>query len=138
MPFAIWVFSRTPRLRMPRNASQQSSGLAYCPSAIEASRSRTQSASAATVTAPRMMSECPPIYLVAAWIEMSTPWRNGWKKWMPQVLSIMTFAPWAWATAASAGTSCTSKVWLPGLSRNSTAVSGRIEASRASGAAIGS
>lgn len=45
---------------------------------------------------------------------------------MPQVLSIITLAPAAWATLASAGTSCTSKVWLPGLSVYTTVVFGRI------------
>ena len=45
---------------------------------------------------------------------------------MPQVLSISTFAPCACAARAIAGTSCTSKVWLPGLSVYTTVVFGRI------------
>ena len=58
------------------------------------------------------------MYLVAAWIDTSTPWSNDRNsQGEAQVLSIMTVAPWSWATAAIAGTSCTSKVSEPGDSR---------------------
>ncbi|MDT4880162.1 hypothetical protein FQZ97_1158910 [compost metagenome] len=69
------------------------------------------------------------MYLVAAWMEMSTPClKEGKCTGVPQVLSSITSAPWAWATAAMAGTSCTSKVREPGDSRNTTRVLGRISA----------
>jgi len=71
--------SRTPIVRMPRKVSQQSSGLAYWPSARDPACSVSQSASLFTVTLPIRMSECPAGYFVTAWIETSTPWRNGWK-----------------------------------------------------------
>ena len=84
------------------------------------------------------MSECPPTYLVSAWIETSQPCAKGWKVWMPQVLSIMDIAPCARATAVSAGTSCTSNVWLPGLSRYRTFVFGVHSASRLAASIAGS
>ncbi|MNP55758.1 hypothetical protein D3C76_1504270 [compost metagenome] len=67
------------------------------------------------------------MYLVAAWIEMSTPCLKEAKcTGVPQVLSSITSAPWAWATSAMLGTSCTSKVREPGDSRKTTRVLGRI------------
>ncbi len=129
--------SRTPRVRSPRRVSQQSSGLAYWPSCSAASRSTRQSASSATVTAPITRSAWPPAYLVSAWIETSAPCSNGWKTWMPQVLSTSSLAPWSCATRASIGTSCTSKLWLPGLSENTTWVFGRISARSPASSIIG-
>ncbi len=66
------------------------------------------------------------MYLVAACTDTSTPWSNERKKnGVAHVLSSTTFAPRAWATAAIAGMSCTSKVSDPGDSVNTTRVFGR-------------
>ncbi len=77
-------------------------GARWCAHAPSAPRS-------ATVMLPSSTSEWPATYLVSAWIDTSTPWVKGWKERMPQVLSISTASPLAWATAARAGMSCTSK-----------------------------
>lgn len=66
-------------VRSPRKVSQQSSGLAYWPRPRVPACKVCQSASVATVMLPIRMSEWPAGYLVAAWIEMSTPCLNGWK-----------------------------------------------------------
>jgi len=78
-PACSWWASRTPMVRMPRKVSQQSSGLAYWPSPRAPACSVCQSSSLFTVTLPIRMSECPAGYLVAAWIDTSTPCLNGWK-----------------------------------------------------------
>lgn len=65
--------------RSPRSVSQQSSGLAYCPSPREPASSVCQSFSLFTVMLPIRISECPAGYFVAAWIDTSTPCVNGWK-----------------------------------------------------------
>ena len=71
--------------------------------------------------------ECPPMYLVAACTETSTPWSNARKpSGVAHVLSSTTRAPCACATAAIAGTSCTSNVSEPGDSANTTRVFGGI------------
>ena len=79
MPLSICSFSRTPMLRRPRKVSQQSSGLAYWPSALAVRRTISQSASEFVVMLPSSRSECPPAYLVSAWMDTSTPCWNGWK-----------------------------------------------------------
>ena len=80
-------------------------------------------------TAPSITSEWPPIYLVAAWIDRSTPWSKARKySGVAQVLSMSTTAPAAWAAAAIAGTSCTSNESEPGASTNTARVFGRISA----------
>ena len=87
---------------------------------------------------PSMTSEWPPAYFVSAWIDTSTPWRNGWKKCSPQVLSMNTLAPRACAARAMAGMSCTSNVMLPGLSVYTTRVFGRISAAMPASSTAGS
>ena len=73
--------------------------------------------------APSIASAWPTIYLVAAWIDTSAPWANDLKKSaVAQVLSSTTSAPAACAAAAMAGMSCTSKVWEPGNSVNTSLV----------------
>ncbi len=58
------------------------------------------------VTMPSSASECPTMYLVAAWIEISAPCANGLNyNGEAQVLSMMTKAPTEWASSAIAGTS---------------------------------
>ena len=70
------------------------------------------------------------MYLVPACRSMSTPCSSALKyNGVAQVLSSMVSTPRARATAAIAGTSCTSKVSEPGDSMNTTRVSGRIRAS---------
>ena len=55
------------------------------------------------------------MYLVAAWIEMSTPCSKGLKySGDAQVLSMTTKAPRRCASSAMAETSCTSKLIEPG------------------------
>ena len=74
-----------------------------------------------------MASEWPTIYFVPAWIETSAPSASGWQKsGEAQVLSTASTAPCAWAAAASAGRSCTSKVSEPGDSPTTTLVRARI------------
>ncbi|MNY82517.1 hypothetical protein D3C86_2246710 [compost metagenome] len=64
------------------------------------------------------MSELPVGYLVAAWIEPSTPKSSGLKNsGVAQALSIVTTAEMRCAAAVIAGTSCISKVLEPGASR---------------------
>jgi len=73
-----------------------------------------------------IVSAWPQMYFVAAWIDRSTPRASAGKKiGVPQVLSISTEALRACATAAIAGTSCTSKVSEPGLSQYTALVLGR-------------
>ena len=63
---------------------------------------------------------------------MSTPCSSGLKyKGVAQVLSIIVSTPRPRATAAIAGTSCTSKVSEPGDSMNTTLVLARISPSMA-------
>ena len=65
------------------------------------------------------------MYFVAAWTDTSTPWSNARKpNGVAQVLSITTSASRPCATAAIAGTSCTSKVSDPGDSVNTMRVFG--------------
>ena len=54
-------------------------------------------AGVAAVMLPNMASAWPTMYLVAAWMEMSTPLVKGWKVSTPQVLSSTNSASWAWA-----------------------------------------
>ena len=85
------------------------------------------SVSRVVTATPSIRSECPERYFVAAWIATSTPWPIALKKsGEAQVLSITTFAPRAWAAAAIAGMSCTSKVSEHGDSTYTTRVFGRM------------
>src|SRR5690349_2709626 len=78
---------------------------------------------------PSIASEWPTMYLVAAWMTMSTPWRSGfWNSGVAQVLSSTTSAPAAWAAAAMAGTSWTSKVGDAGADQRVVVGGGDAEA----------
>ena len=75
------------------------------PSSEDARLARRKQASV-VVMVPSMTSEWPTMYLVAAWIETSTPWANGANSSPAlQVLSSMTTAPAARAAAARRGMS---------------------------------
>ena len=81
------------------------------------------------VTMPSIASEWPTMYLVAAWMDTSTPCSKGLKNsGVPQVLSITTTAPCACAIAAIAGMSWISRVSEPGDSTYTTLVLGRMNA----------
>src|SRR5688572_31091402 len=98
------------------------------PNSVTVLRTGNHAASLVT-TSPSITSECPLMYLVAAWTETSTPRSNERKKYgVPHVLSAMTTAPCACATAAIAGMSCISNVSEPGASQNTTRVLGFISA----------
>ena len=63
------------------------------------------------------------MYLVAACSDTSTPRaKASHPSGVAQVLSATSNAPWAWAAAARAGTSCISKVSEPAASTNTTRV----------------
>ena len=107
---------RTAIVRSPRLPSHASSGLATWPSWKLVSRSLAKRPGAA-VTLPSMTSEWPTTYLVQARIDKSTPCAiAGKNSGVAQVLSSNVTMPRAFAAAQIAGTSCTSKVRLPGLS----------------------
>ena len=79
------------------------------------------------VTDPSITSEWPTTYLVQARIDRSTPCAMaGNSRGVDQVLSSSVTTPAARAAAVMAGTSCTSKVRLPGLSMKSALVAGPI------------
>jgi hypothetical protein len=114
-----------PNVRSPRRARNASSGLTQKPSSATIDRTGSYSASVVVIV-PSITSACPPMYLVAAMIETSTPSAKAGRKYgVAQLLSITTVTPAARAAAAIAGTSCTSNVSDPGDSRKTTFVSGR-------------
>ncbi len=111
-------------VRKPRSARKTSSGPTHRPSACTVSLSFATVAALAD-TQPNMMSEWPPIYLVPAWIDRSTPFSKARKySGVAQVLSISTTAPLSWATVAMAGMSCISKLCEPGASTKTARVFG--------------
>ncbi len=124
-------------MRAPRIASAVSSAGAQSPRSKAAPRTIRQ-ARAPAITAPRTRSACPPQYLVSGTTETSTPRASGVRSpGDPQALSMTVKSgpsrpdsaardSAARAAATMAGTSCTSKVKLPGLSRNIIRVLGRI------------
>ena len=84
-------------------------------------------ARALAVTEPSIRSAWPPTYLVQATIDRSMPFSiAGKKSGVAQVLSIRVNSPLSRAMAQIAGTSCTSNVWVPGLSMKTARVSGPI------------
>ena len=60
---------------MPRKPKKMSSGPAQWPRSATAERTGSQ-LSSLVMTAPSITSEWPPMYLVAAWIDTSTPCSN--------------------------------------------------------------
>ena len=70
----------------------------------------------------------PPIHFVAEWMTMSAPCSIGRARSGANVLSTMSGTPAAWATAATAGMSATSRRGLPIVSRYSARVLSSITA----------
>src|SRR5664280_2970523 len=77
-PDSLWRASRTPSVRKPRNARYMSSGPTHRPMVCTTVLS-AGSVLAFADTQPNMMSEWPPIYLVPAWIDRSTPFSKARK-----------------------------------------------------------
>ena len=122
---------RSSIVRRPRSARNTSSGPGWMPMMSVLAWRRLNHRSLA-VTSPSRMSEWPPKYLVPASMQMSTPCSWGMKfSGVAQVLSRMTQMPRFAASAAMAGTSCTSIDCDPGdsttialvFARNSAAMS---------------
>ena len=101
---AWWRASRTASVRRPRRPRKQSSvrrGDAHVgPQPVQR---RDASPRCATIT-PSSTSEWPPMYLVAACTDTSTPWSNARKpSGVAHVLSRITSAPRACATCGDRG-----------------------------------
>jgi len=124
MALACCRARRVTSVRNPRRPRKQSSLDAVTPMSVHSRCSLGNVASLHTMS-PSRTSEWPPMYLVAACTDTSTPKSNARKfNGVAHELSMMTNALRECATFAIAGTSCTSNVRDPGDSTKTIRVFG--------------
>ena len=79
---------RTASVRSPRRTRKQSNGPGTAPMAFCRNRRRAATSSSFVTATPRIVSECPPRYLVAEWNTTSAPSSRGrWRAGEAKVLS---------------------------------------------------
>ena len=80
---------RSASVRSPRSTRKQSNGPGTAPIAFCRNRRRAATSSSFVTATPRIVSECPPRYLVAEWNTTSAPSSSGrWRAGEANVLSM--------------------------------------------------